>query len=96
MPETNESPVVHTHARCGDTSTIVLDHVGKLQYLTDKVKEHSEQLRDNETMIKTMTESLTSINSNISAVKWVAVGCGVMFIINQFGLINALKIWLKI
>jgi hypothetical protein len=93
MPE-NETPTSHVNSRENDPPGFVFDHVGKLQYLSDKVKQHDTELINNKTTMVDMIKSLAAINANISAVKWAVIGCAVMLVVNQFGFISTIKMWL--
>jgi hypothetical protein len=94
MNETNESPTFHAHIRSSDPSAFVLEHVKQLQAINDKVDRHEEKIVASDKQMVILSKNLTDINSNISAVKWAVIGCAVMLVVNQFGLISTVKMWL--
>jgi hypothetical protein len=84
---------VHAHARSGDPSSFVINHVERLQSLEDKVSLHDTNFTAQGKIVNELSTSLKGINSNISAVKWLAIGCVVMLMLNTFGFIQTVKMW---
>jgi hypothetical protein len=89
--ESETGQVGHSHMRSGDPSDFVVGHVADLQYLKDRVLFHDTRLAAHDILFA----SLNKMSSNLTAVKWVVIGCAIMLMFNEFGFVTTVKLLFK-
>jgi hypothetical protein len=63
--------------------------VVKLEYITEG---HGEELNELKDTSEELRRTLTGIQATLSQIKWIAVGAGVMYFADSFGLTALFKI----